>query len=167
MDLCRDPEQRCFLVRAISLEMMQRLSSVFLPAVCGKWLMPGFVAVAVTVGVIFLAVGCVAEEPAENGCFASASQWIRQIEEIHRPAVLLRNVGEDCRFSLKWMKQNTGSTGADSRAQVCRDLVLIWTHKKCVYYRDYIDHQTYHPCREWTRQMYDHCMEHDSAWFTR
>ena len=101
----------------------------------------------------------------ESGCTEYARQWINQIEQLPRADILIRNVHSDCQFAAKWIKTNSNSSSAASWNRTCTDLVLIWTHKKCIYYRDYIDPRTYEPCKEWTRVMYQHCTDQDEPFF--
>ena len=101
----------------------------------------------------------------ETGCATHARQWIQRLEHDLDYELLVRNTHSDCEFSAKWMEENSGSDSEQIWQRMCKDLVLIWTHKKCIYYRDYIHHSTYTPCKEWTRQMYSHCMDHDKNWF--
>lgn len=101
----------------------------------------------------------------DSGCSAYARQWIQQLDQDSNHELLIRNTRSDCEFSARWIKKNSGSDNEQIWKRTCNDLVLIWTHKKCIYYRDYIDHNTYTPCKEWTRQMYDYCMEHNESWF--
>jgi hypothetical protein len=105
------------------------------------------------------------EKQVESGCTEYAWQWVNQIDQLSRSDVLIRNVQSDCQFAAKWIKMNSNSSSAASWNRTCTDLVLIWTHKKCIYYRDYIDPRTYEPCKEWTRVMYQHCIDQDEPWF--
>ena len=124
-----------------------------------------FVTIMLWCSIIF-AASCNGEDLKEAGCIAAAQNWVQQIDQISRPEVLLRNTRSDCNRSLKWMKKNTGNTSVRIWEQTCTDLILVWTHKKCIYYRDDIDHRAYYPCKEWTRQMYDHCIRRDITWFS-
>lgn len=48
---------------------------------------------------------------------------------------------------------------------MCNDLVLIWSYKECVYFRDYLVPEAYEPCKAWSRQMYTRCLAGDAGWF--
>lgn len=106
-----------------------------------------------------------AEGQVESGCSEYARQWINQIDQVSRPDVLIKHAQSDCEFSAKWIKKTSNSSSAANWNRTCTDLVLLWTHKKCIYFRDYIDHKTYEPCKEWTRQMFQHCISHNFSWF--
>lgn len=104
-------------------------------------------------------------EMEESGCSSYARQWIQHLGQSSKRAILIRNTRSDCEFSAKWIKKNSAINNEQIWKRTCNDLVLIWTHKKCIYYRDYIDYNAYVPCKEWTRQMYNHCIDHDISWF--
>lgn len=108
---------------------------------------------------------CLGEDLAESACTAYAQRWIQQLNNTSRRDVLIRNTRSDCEFSTGWIKKISNSNNESHWKRTCNDLVLIWTHKKCIYYRDYIDHNSYDPCKDWTRQMYIHCMNRDVSWF--
>lgn len=117
----------------------------------------------------FLAVPywCPAAEHQDSGCIVYARQWIEQLDRIQRHDVLDRNTRTDCEFAARWISKNSESTSETTWNRTCTDLVLIWTHKKCIYYRDYVDHNSYQPCKEWTRQMYQHCISREVSWFDK
>lgn len=108
---------------------------------------------------------CLGKDLAGSACTAYAQQWIDKLNKTSRRDILIRNTRSDCEFSAGWIKKNSKSNNENTWKRMCNDLVLIWTHKKCMYYRDYIDHNSYHPCKEWTRQMYHHCINRNFSWF--
>ena len=110
---------------------------------------------------------CLGVEQQESGCMVFARQWIEQLDRIQRYDVLVKNTRTDCESAAKWIRKNSGSTSETIWNRTCTDLVLIWTHKKCIYYRDYIDYKSYEPCKAWTRRMYEHCMSKEIAWFDK
>ena len=101
----------------------------------------------------------------ESGCIAGANQWIQQLNQTAKRDILIRNTQSDCEHSAKWIKKTVTNNNEKSWKRMCNDLVLIWTHKKCIYYRDYLNYSAYTPCKEWTRQMYRHCVSRDLSWF--
>ena len=89
---------------------------------------------------------CVGKGQTESGCAAHAQQWIQQLDQPPRNDVLIRNTQSDCALAAKWMRENAGNTNEESWKRMCTDSVLMWTHKKCIYYRDDIYHESYEPC---------------------
>lgn len=97
-----------------------------------------------------------------ESCYGNALAWIEEIgasdSEIIEKSTLAR-----CNFVKKWLDRE-GNKG-DGRERLCNDLVLVWTHNECVYFRDDINHNAYEPCKAWSREMYRRCMNYDDAWF--
>ena len=102
---------------------------------------------------------------AESGCYRSALDWIETIE-IEDHTVLKNHALTKCEFADKWISDFEDRKGSD-RQRLCNDLVLIWTYKECIYFRDYIHDSTYDPCKAWSREMFQHCIDHENKWFTR
>lgn len=100
-------------------------------------------------------------ESTEKGCFHAAQQWIMTIRS--GDVEILRQHGSAiCQSSRAWLeKYGSGS----SRQRLCQDLILIRTHKECIYFRDYITEAAYRPCKVWSREMYERCITHDDSWF--
>lgn len=82
---------------------------------------------------------------ADDGCFARALSWIEKIE-VKDPTVLKTHAATKCRFADKWIRDFADRNGSD-RQRMCNDLVLIWTHKECIYFRDYVHHSAYAPAK--------------------
>ena len=101
----------------------------------------------------------------DDGCFISGLRWIEKIK-VEDSTILKNHASAKCRFADKWIRDFADQAGADRR-RMCNDLVLIWTHKECIYFRDYIHHSTYAPCKAWSREMFQHCMDYDDQWFAR
>lgn len=104
-------------------------------------------------------------ESFDDGCFSRALNWIEKIE-VKYQTVLKTHASAKCNFADKWIRDFADRNGSD-RKRMCNDLVLIWTHKECIYFRDYVHHSTYEPCKSWSREMFQHCMDYDDQWFTR
>ena len=101
----------------------------------------------------------------DSDCRKSAAAWILELDDAENTEVLLRHTQSNCEFSGKWVKDGELVQKVSRRTRLCTDLVLIWTHKKCGYLRDYINPAAYEPCKSWTRQMFEHCMDNDVTWF--
>ena len=102
---------------------------------------------------------------AESGCVAAAQTWIEQLEDHADNDVFLSHTRWNCEFSGHWVRESAEMTYPSSRDRMCNDLVLLWTHKKCNYFRDLFNPKAYEPCKAWTREMYQHCMANDVEWF--
>ncbi|WP_143170772.1 hypothetical protein [Desulfopila aestuarii] len=98
-----------------------------------------------------------------DSCYTAALQWIRTIET-EKKDVLEKHALSGCAFSKKWIERYNGTSEA-SRESLCTDLVLIWTHKECMYFRDSVSPEAYDPCKTWSREMYTRCMEYEDEWF--
>lgn len=101
---------------------------------------------------------------ATAGCSAEAALWIATLTS-SKSDILQNHAEMKCDFSSKWMKEYAETADIHSREQMCTDLVLVWTHKECDYFRDYIEPEAYTPCKAWSRQMFNHCMANDIDWF--
>ena len=113
------------------------------------------------------AAPCEAATETQPGCVSAARPWIAAIDDSEHRDLLLRYVRNDCRFAGQWMTRHREDGASSLRKRLCNDLVLIWAHKDCGYFRDYVDPAAYDPCKAWTRQMFRRCMEDDLAWFGR
>lgn len=102
---------------------------------------------------------------AESGCNQAAASWIEQLADTQHRELLLRYTDNDCRFAGKWVKQAAPDLTPAHREQMCNDLVLIWSHKDCNYFRDVINPDAAVPCNAWSRDMYRHCMQNEADWF--
>ncbi len=100
-----------------------------------------------------------------QNCTTSAQSWISQCNS---PKVdILRDHSQArCVSAKQWMLENQGGKTESSWKQMCTDLILIWGHKECVYFRDYIEHDAYKPCKKWTAQMFKQCMANNLSWFS-
>jgi hypothetical protein len=102
---------------------------------------------------------------ADNGCSQAANTWIAALGDARHNDIFRRHTRNNCTFSGKWVKQYEQTTDQTARESMCNDLVLIWTHKECGYFRDVINPEAYEPCKAWSREMYQHCMDNDAGWF--
>lgn len=100
----------------------------------------------------------------DSACVAAAEQWIARLES-PKSDILLSHARTRCDFAGRWLAAGSSEPGSNSHNELCTSLVLVWTHKECVYFRDDVDHQAYAPCETWTRRMHTQCMAGDSAWF--
>ena len=98
----------------------------------------------------------------KDGCYRNAMSWIEEIE-IEDATALENHALSNCKSSKNWIDRY-GNTGSN-RTRLCNDLVLISTHKECMYFRDYVSHTAYDPCKSWSREMYKRCMDYDDEWF--
>lgn len=113
--------------------------------------------------IIFLNFSYIARSNDSNDtCSQEALKWIEEID-IEEPDILEKHALAKCQFASKWL--NGSQKDGSNRKRVCNDLVLIWTYKECIYFRDYITHEAYEPCKSWSREMYSRCMEYDDTWF--
>jgi hypothetical protein len=101
---------------------------------------------------------------AASSCVAAAGAWIEALDGVDRE-MLRRHTEANCRFSGKWVEENAAEEDLARRQRLCNDLVLLWTYKKCVYFRDYVDPATYDPCMAWVRRMFSRCMANEVSWF--
>lgn len=102
---------------------------------------------------------------AGGSCTAAAEDWIASLPDKNQAALFRRYARNDCEFAAKWVNQYAAVADVQRRDRMCTDLVLLWTHKDCNYFRDVINPDAYEPCKEWSREMYRHCMEDDLDWF--
>jgi hypothetical protein len=128
------------------------ISNQFMPAAI-------FLQTAVLLAIAFLATPSCA---AESACYSTACNWIEQVSGGH--AVLQVHAKSNCEFAEKFIYKYPGRTQAE-RERLCYDLVLIWTHKKCIYFRDYVSSDAYTPCKSWSREMFQQCVNRNDAWF--
>ena len=101
---------------------------------------------------------------AETGCVSSADNWIHQLKDVDYE-LLERHARSNCAFACSYVRDNTRLESENQKELICKDLVLIWTHQKCVYFREYVSPKTYDPCKEWSREMYRQCKQGQSDWF--
>lgn len=104
-------------------------------------------------------------QAAESGCNQAAEAWIVTLDDAEHSDIFLRHTRNNCNFSGGWVRQSRDDQDPDRRARLCQDLVLIWTHKNCGYFRDVINPAAYEPCKAWSREMHQHCMDNDVDWF--
>jgi hypothetical protein len=102
---------------------------------------------------------------AKSGCTRVAERWISQLADPKNRELFERYTTNDCQFSGKWVRQSADLQTPAHRERLCTDLVLIWSHKDCNFFRDLINPAAFEPCTAWSRAMYQHCMEQDLAWF--
>ena len=113
----------------------------------------------ILLAIIFFAVPSSARESA---CYLSAESWIKKLPGDH--SILQAHAQTNCDFAGKFIGRYPGKTQA-ARERLCYDLVLIWTHKKCIYFRDDVSPAAYSPCKSWSREMFQHCLDRDDEWF--
>ena len=101
---------------------------------------------------------------AESGCLNEAMKWITELDSSNKN-ILQNHCRENCHFASSWVKKIRNIEEPKKRKRTCNDLVLIWSHKECVYFRDYVDASAYYPCKSWTREMFQQCMAGNTAWF--
>ncbi len=101
----------------------------------------------------------------QSGCFQEATDWIDTLNST-RGKILRDHAQSKCDFAANWVKEIGDVTEKTQRKRTCNDLVLIWTHKECIYFRDYVETSAYAPCKSWTRMMYRNCMSNDLKWFS-
>lgn len=101
----------------------------------------------------------------EAGCIQAGDAWVTGLDDPSGIEVLRRNVRSNCEFSGEWVKRSANVAEPARRERMCNDLVLIWTHKECGYFRDVHNPSAYDPCKAWSREMYRNCMENNVAWF--
>lgn len=97
-------------------------------------------------------------------CFRSAQGWINELSHA-KSRIMYEHARTRCNSSAQWLHNDNHSQSKTMQGQLCRDLVLIWTHKECIYFRDYITPDAYAPCKEWSREMYRQCMINNDDWF--
>lgn len=108
--------------------------------------------------------------PAQNGfssdpgCVKAAENWIQQLNDKDNAEIYQRHTRINCQFSGQWVKEQEVSS-ASHRKRMCQDLVLIWSHKNCNYFRDVINPDAFEPCSAWSREMHQHCIDNDVDWF--
>ena len=101
---------------------------------------------------------------AESGCLAEAAAWITALDS-SKESILYNHCRESCRFASSWLKEIRDVEESQKRKRTCNDLVLLWSHKECIYFRDYVDASAYDPCKSWTREMFQQCMAGNTVWF--
>lgn len=99
-----------------------------------------------------------------SSCGGEAAEWIQKLSS-KKEKILMDHCLNKCRNSATWVEKLNEEKLTD-RDRSCKDLIFIYTHKECVYFRDYVDPTAYKPCKAWTRSMYGRCMEGDAAWFS-
>ena len=102
---------------------------------------------------------------AQSGCHQSADSWILLLNDKDNTELFQRYADQNCRFSGDWVKRSEMISSAPQRKRMCQDLVLLWSYKNCIYFRDVINPEAYEPCKAWSREMHQHCMENDVQWF--
>ena len=125
---------------------------------------PQIMAAAISLQTVILTSALLAAPSyaAESACYSAASTWIETVSEGH--AVLQSHAKSNCEFAGKFIYKYPGRTEAE-RERLCYNLVLIWTHKKCIYFRDYISPDAYTPCKAWSREMFQQCVNRNDTWF--
>ena len=111
-----------------------------------------------------LAASSMPEDSVRSTCVTDAKSWISDLPAPHQK-VILNHAVESCHSSANWMQKYASVTESQKRARMCNHLVLIWTHKKCTYFRRYFSYEAYSPCEKWARNQHDHCVAGDVSWF--
>ncbi len=101
---------------------------------------------------------------AQSECSLNAHDWIRSLQS-PKKSVLRNHCDNRCTFVAKWVKQIDNIADKNKRENTCYHLVLIWSQKDCVYFRDVIDPAAYYPCKGWTQEMFRQCMADNTEWF--
>ncbi|SDZ94821.1 hypothetical protein SAMN05660420_00840 [Desulfuromusa kysingii] len=101
----------------------------------------------------------------QSGCRQAADRWILQLNDPKNTELFQRYADNNCQFSGKWVKRSEDNTSKPQRERMCQDLVLLWSYKNCIYFRDVINPEAYEPCKAWSREMHQHCMDNDVQWF--
>jgi len=106
-----------------------------------------------------------ATEAADSGCDQAAREWIVSLGDTEHTDIFERHTRNNCEFSGRWVKESRDVTDPSLRSRMCKDLVLIWTLKNCSYFRDVINPGAYEPCKAWSREMHQRCLDNDVNWF--
>jgi len=104
-------------------------------------------------------------DAAEDGCYASALQWIELVGGKNHD-VLKSHARSRCVFAKKWLARYDGQSDP-AREKFCKDFILLWTHKECNYFRDDINPAAYEPCKVWSLEMHEQCLAYNDAWFEK
>lgn len=110
---------------------------------------------------------CSVAAASPSKCARAAEDWINALPHLEKSKrERLKNYTRDnCSFAAKWQQKLENISGRQRQRRTCNDLVLIWTHKECIYYRDYVTAAAYNPCKSWSRHMFRRCMAGDIDWF--
>jgi hypothetical protein len=100
-----------------------------------------------------------------TSCLKAAEKWISQLNDKKNTEIFQRHAQSNCQFSGRWVKESVDVSSVPHRERMCQDLVLIWSHKNCSYFRDVINPDAYEPCKAWSREMHQHCIDNDVNWF--
>jgi hypothetical protein len=103
--------------------------------------------------------------PVQAGCVQDAQRWIDNLDDRENSSIFHNHVRSVCRFSGQWVKEAQDVHDRPRRERMCNDLVLIWAHKECNFFRDQINPKAYEPCKIWTREMFRNCMDNNVDWF--
>jgi hypothetical protein len=101
----------------------------------------------------------------EPGCTKAAEDWIGRLNDEKNTEIFQRYTRRNCQFSGQWVKESADVASVSHRERMCQDLVLLWSHKNCNYFRDVINPDAYEPCRAWSREMHQRCIDNDVNWF--
>ena len=101
----------------------------------------------------------------EPSCIQAAENWISQLNDKKNNEIFQKHTQRNCQFSGKWVKESVDDSSVLHRERMCQDLVLVWSHKNCNYFRDVINPDAYEPCKAWSREMHQHCIDNDVNWF--
>ena len=88
-------------------------------------------------------------------CLGKARKWIEETG-IEDSSTLQKHTATRCQFVDNMLSSSANETA--DRERVCTDLVLLWTRKDCVFFRDYVSYRTYAPCMAWGREMFKECV---------
>jgi len=112
-------------------------------------------------------LSCSFAEASSSKCARAAEGWISDLSHLDKSKRerLQSYTRENCSFAAKWQQELENISDRQRQRRTCTDLVLIWTHKECIYYRDYVTAAAYEPCKSWSRQMFRRCMSGDIDWF--
>lgn len=114
---------------------------------------------------LLLLLTTTAGQAQESGCTNAANAWTIELNDAKHSEVYRNHARSDCEWAGKWVKKYAQVTDQANRERMCNDLVLIWTHKDCGFFRDVINPDAYTPCKAWSREMFKHCMDNDVKWF--
>jgi hypothetical protein len=113
---------------------------------------------------LFLCGFFAANAVAQSKCCRNAHNWIDDLQS-PKENILQKHSDSSCSFAAEWVAKIDNVTESEKRERTCTDLVLLWAHKDCVYFRDVIDSDAYYPCKAWTREMFRQCMSANTEWF--
>lgn len=116
---------------------------------------------------ILLVFSCPLADATPSKCARAAEDWISALPHLDKSkrVRLINYTRKNCSFAAEWQQKLDNMSDRQRQRRTCKDLVLIWTHKECIYYRDYVTAAAYDPCKGWSRQMFRRCMSGNIDWF--